>query len=85
MIIYIKNESSEPSSFRQEQFWKTFLTPWPTYATNWNGLNNFGRRPLKDHFSKVNMLANDGHFINLLYKSVREIDHLSRIVWQAFH
>ena len=20
-----------------------FLTPWPTYATNWNGLNNFGR------------------------------------------
>jgi len=25
-------------------------------------------------------LSNDGHFINLLYNSVREIDHLSRIV-----
>jgi len=22
-----------------------FLTPWPTYATNWNGLNNFDRGP----------------------------------------
>jgi len=23
---------------------KTYLlTPWPTYATNWNGLNNFDR------------------------------------------
>jgi len=21
------------------------LTPWPTYATNWNGLNNFDRGP----------------------------------------
>jgi len=24
-----------------------FLTPWPTYATNWNGLNNLG--PPRDH------------------------------------
>jgi len=23
-----------------------FLTPWPTYATNWNGLNNFDRGEL---------------------------------------
>ena len=22
-----------------------FLTLWPTYATNWNGLNNFDRGP----------------------------------------
>jgi len=26
-----------------------FLTPGPTYATNWNGLNNFDRGPLRDH------------------------------------
>jgi len=23
-----------------------FLTPWPSYATNWNGLNSFGREHL---------------------------------------
>jgi len=30
---------------------KTYLlTPWPTYATNWNGLNNFDDRgPPRDH------------------------------------
>ena len=29
---------------------KTYLlTPWPTYATNWNGLNNFDRGPPRDH------------------------------------
>jgi len=26
-----------------------FLTPWPTYATNQNNLNNFGRGPQSDH------------------------------------
>ena len=26
-----------------------FLTQWPTYATNWNGLNNFDRGPPRDH------------------------------------
>jgi len=26
-----------------------FLTPWPTYATNQNHLNNFGRGPARDH------------------------------------
>jgi len=30
-----------------------FLTPWPTYATNWNGLNNFDRGPPKDHSCEV--------------------------------
>jgi len=24
-------------------FFVNLLTPWPTYATNWNGLNNFDR------------------------------------------
>jgi len=32
---------------------KTYLlTPWPTYATNWNGLNNFDRGPPRDHSSE---------------------------------
>jgi len=30
-----------------------FLTPWPTYATNWNGLNNFDRGPPRDHSCEV--------------------------------
>ena len=30
-----------------------FLTPWPTYATNWNGLNNFERGPPRDHSCEV--------------------------------
>ena len=30
-----------------------FLTPWPTYATNWNGLNNFDRGPSRDHSCEV--------------------------------
>jgi len=30
-----------------------FLTPWPTYAINWNGLNNFDRGPTRDHSCEV--------------------------------
>jgi len=30
-----------------------FLTPWPTYATNWKGLNNFDRGPPRDHSCEV--------------------------------
>jgi len=30
-----------------------FLTPWPTYATNWNGFNNFDRGPPRDHSCEV--------------------------------
>jgi len=30
-----------------------FLTPWPTYATNWNGLNNFDRGPPRHHSCEV--------------------------------
>ena len=40
-----------------------FLTPWPTYATNWNNLNNFDRGPPRDHscevWSKSKMLCCD--------------------------
>ena len=53
-MLYTKYESSGYCSFRQEffliAFWKThFLTPWPTFATNQNHLNNFGRGPPSDH------------------------------------
>jgi len=30
-----------------------FLTLWPNYATNWNGLNNFDRGPPRDHSCEV--------------------------------
>jgi len=36
-----------------------FLTPWPTYATNWNGLNNFGRGPPMDHSCEVKSKSNE--------------------------
>ena len=54
MMLYIKYESTAPCSFRQEDFWKFhfktyLLTPWPTYTTNWNGLNNIDRGPPRDH------------------------------------
>jgi len=33
---------------------KTYLlTLWPTYATNWNGLNNFDKEPPRDHSCAV--------------------------------
>jgi len=54
MMIYIKYESAGPCSFRQEDSWKFhfktyLLTPWPTYAINWNSLNNFDRGPPRDY------------------------------------
>jgi len=36
-----------------------FLTPWPTYATNWNGLNNFDRGPPRDHSCEVWSKSNE--------------------------
>ena len=59
MMLYTKYESSRPCSFGQDDFWKLhfkktyFLTLWPTYATNWNSLNNFDRGPPRDHFCEV--------------------------------
>ena len=64
-MLYTKYESSGLWSFRQEDFWKLhfenlfFLTPWPTYATNQNHLNNFGRRPHRDHSCKVWSKSNE--------------------------
>jgi len=44
-VFYTKYESSGSCRFRQEDFWKLHLknyvlTPWPTYATDQNLLNN---------------------------------------------
>jgi len=36
-----------------------FLTPWPTYATNQNHLNNFGRGPPRDHSCDVWSKSNE--------------------------
>jgi len=36
-----------------------FLTPWPTYATNWNGLNNLDRGPPRDHSCEVWSKSNE--------------------------
>jgi len=33
-------------------------TLWPTYATNWNGLNNFGREIPRDHSCEVRSKSN---------------------------
>jgi len=57
MMLYIKYESTGPCSFRQD-FWKFhfktyLLTLRPTYATNWNGWNNFDRGPPREHSCEV--------------------------------
>jgi len=57
-MLYTKYESSGCCSFGQEDFWKLhfenlFFTPWPTYATNWNGLINFDRGSPRDHSCEV--------------------------------
>jgi len=57
-MLYTKYESSWHCSFWQKilkiAFWKViFFTLWPTFATNWNGLNNFGRGPSRNHSCKV--------------------------------
>jgi len=36
-----------------------FLTPWPTFATNQNHLNNFGRGPPRDHSCEVWSKSNE--------------------------
>ena len=36
-----------------------FLTLWPTYATNWNSLNNFGRKTPRDHSCEVWLKSNE--------------------------
>jgi len=45
--------------FEQLHFEHLFLTLWPTYATNWNGLNNFDGRPPRDHSCEVLSKSNE--------------------------
>ena len=64
MMLCTKYEISGPCSFRQEAFWKFhfktyLLSPWPTGATNWNSLNNFGRGPPMDHSFEVWSKSNE--------------------------
>ena len=54
VMLYTKYESSGPCSCRPEDFWKyhfknLFLTPWPTYETKQNHLNNFVKGLPRDH------------------------------------
>jgi len=54
MMLYTKYEIYGPCNVRQEDFWKLhfenlFFTFRLTYATIWNGLNNFGRGTPRDH------------------------------------
>jgi len=63
-MLYTKYESSGRCSLRQEDFWKLhfenlFVTPWPTYAHNWNGWNNFDRGPPRDHSCDVWSKSNE--------------------------
>jgi len=44
---------SDKKNFESFIFKIYFLTQWPTYATNWNGLNNFDRGPPRDHSCEV--------------------------------
>ena len=58
MMLYTKYETlglvvSDKKIFKNCILKTYFLTPWPTYATNWNGLNNFDRGPPRDQFCKV--------------------------------
>jgi len=53
-----------------------FLTPWPTYATNHNHLNNFGRGPPRDHFCEVWSKSNEWFQRRIcLSKSLRTTDN----------
>jgi len=47
-----------------------FLTPWPTYATNWNGLNNFGRESPRDHSCDIWSKSNEQFQRRCLSKKV---------------
>jgi len=48
-----KRASSALEDFLKFHFETHLLTPWSTYATNWNGLNNFDRWPPRDHSCEV--------------------------------
>ena len=49
-----------------------FWTQWPTYATKWNGLNNFGRGTPKDHSCEVWSKSNERFKRTCLSKKVKK-------------
>jgi len=57
MLLYSKYDISRPCRFGQFffklNFENLFITPWPNYATNQNGFNNFGRGSPCDHSCEV--------------------------------
>jgi len=64
MMLYTKYESCGPCCFRQEDFLKLHFEnlcffPLPSYATNWNNLNNFGRGPPRDNSCEVWSKSNE--------------------------
>jgi len=52
-----------------------FVISWPTYATNWNGLNNFDRRPTRDHSYEVWSKSNKRFQRRCCLKIVKERTH----------
>ena len=50
---------SDKKIFENCIFKTYFLTLWPIYATNWNGLNNFDRGPPRDHSCEVWSKSNE--------------------------
>ena len=66
MMLYITYESSGPlivvsgKKIFENCILKTYcLTPSPTYETNWNNLNNFGRGPPRDNSCEVWSKSNE--------------------------
>ena len=62
---YIQNMKALGLVVSDKKFFKNcilktyFLTLWPTYATNWNYFNNFGRGPPRDHSCEVWSKSNE--------------------------
>ena len=50
---------SDKKIFEKGNLKTYFLTSWPTYATNQNHLNNFGRGPPRDHSCEVWSKSNE--------------------------
>ena len=44
---------SDKKIFQSIHFKTYLVVPWPTYATNWTGLNNFNRGPSRNHSCEV--------------------------------
>jgi len=64
IMPYTKYERYGSCCFRQEDVWKCifktyFVTQWPHYATNRNGLKKFGSGTPRDHLCEVWSKSNE--------------------------